>query len=363
MNVLFCTAPHGPPERTGYDHGLIALAEGLQALNRAGAQHRWSGTVPYWRQTPGQEDWLIPADGTVTWKNADVVVVSYLIWGDGGELPPELASLGSTKTVFLDAMDGWRGFYLRPALRDFDLVLRTHLSRRYRVPENVRPWTFGLTNRIIEACQPGSGPRNQEILFNFRVGHPLRDWTGSDVLPTLQRRFAVNRDSDQEPARDASLERLYWEQTGRRHYPTYFERLKTSLAGAAYGGYFAPRWPASLNSLLLRGLYRAVQQTRMRTKTVVQFDSWRLWETLAAGTLMIHVDLERYGATLPVPLVNRVHYWAISPDTARRDCEELLETPLEDLERIAEAGRLWALQHYGPEAQARRLMGWLGLQE
>ncbi len=364
MNVLFCTVPQGPPERTGYDHGLVALAEGLQALNRRGANHRWSGTVPYWQQTPGGQDWLIPADGDVTWQNADLIIVSYLILGEGGVLPVELDSISrSTKTVFLDAMDGWRAFYLRPAMRRFDLVLRTHLSHRFTIPDNVRPWAFGLTDRLIDACQPSDASRKQELLFNFRVGHPLRDWARSVVLPNLQQRFNLNRDSDREPSPGVSQERLYWEQTGRRHYRSYFDRLKTGFVGAAYGGYFAPRWPRSLNSFLLRLFYRVIQKFRIRTSTIVQYDSWRLWETLAAGTLMIHVDLERYGAFLPVLPENRVHYWAISPDTALRDCQELLETPLEDLERIAEAGRLWALQHYSPEAQVRRLFQWLGFQE
>jgi hypothetical protein len=364
VNVLFCTAPQGPPENTGYDHGVVALAEGLEALNAAGAQHRWSGTVPYWRR-PGPTEWLVPNDGAVHWGNADVVVVSYLLWGDHLTHPAELDHLPpTTKLVFLDAMDGWRTFFLRPELRRFDVVLRTHLNRRYPRPANVKPWAFGLSNRLIDAtAEPAPwADRRQQILFNFRVGHPLRDWARRTVVPALAGRFPANSETDVPPGPE---DPHYgdWAQSGRRHHPTYFARLGTTAVGAAYGGYFGPGLPLSLNSPVLRALYKVIQLTKVSTRTIVQFDSWRLWETFAAGALVVHVDLGRYGADLPEMPVNRVHYWAISPDTADRDLADLLAASNETLGAIADAGRRWALEFYSPGAQARRLLSYLNVQE
>jgi len=364
LNFLFCTTPHGPPESTGYDHGVVALAEGLEALNAAGARHRWSGTVPYWHRQSGPTPWLIPQDGAVHWGNADVVVVSYLLWGDNLAHPKELERLGQgVKLVFLDAMDGWRTFFLRPELRRFDVVLRTHLSRRYPRPANVKPWAFGLSNRIIEAVHPLPwSERTSEFLFNFRVGHPLRDWARRTVAVALARRFATNAESDA-PPRSGAVAYEAWAQTGRRHYASYFDRLSRTAVGATYGGYFGPGLGLSLNSPLLRALYKVVQMTKIPTRTLLQFDSWRLWETFAAGALVIHLDLERYGAQLPEMPVNRVHYWAISPDTVDRDVADLLAAPDETLGAIADAGRRWALEHYSPEDQARRLLSYLAPQE
>lgn len=362
MNFLFCTAPQGPPERTGYDHAFVALAEGLEQENAGGSHHSWSGTVPYWRKASGE--WLIPCDGRVTWENADVVVVSYLLLGDGLGLPAELHHLRpSVRTVFLDAMDGWRAFFLRPEMRRFDLVLRTHLSERYPIPKNVKPWAFGLSERILEATKDvvGWSDRQPQFLFNFRVGHPLRDWARKAVVPKLELRFPCNTDTDEAPTPDSTDVYRAWAQTGRRHYPGYFHRLGRSALGAAYGGYFAPDCQLSLDSPWLRVLYKGLQLTRSRSRTIVQFDSWRLWETMAAGALTVHVDLSRYGAVLPVQPLNRVHYWAISPDRAESDIEELLKAPSSRLAAIAEEGRIWARENYGPRAQAKRLLSHLGI--
>ena len=107
--------------------------------------------------------------------------------------------------------------------------------------------------------------------------------------------------------------------------------------------------------MLSRGLKRVLTLSRRRTHLVAQFDSWRLWESLAAGCATLHVDFERYGCVLPVMPTNWTHYIGIDLDR----CDDAVERLLADpgiVERIGAAGREWVLTHYGPAPTARRLL-------
>src|SRR6266481_9181508 len=54
-------------------------------------------------------------------------------------------------TIFMDNHDGYRTVSWEPEYRQFDLILRSKLNPRAWHPENIRPWAYGLTNRVTEA--------------------------------------------------------------------------------------------------------------------------------------------------------------------------------------------------------------------
>ena len=151
---------------------------------------------------------------------------------------------------------------------------------------------------------------------------------------------------------------LFWEQTGRRHYPQYYRRLTSSRACFAFGGFFAPRFSRNLDSLPLRIAYRVVQELGMRTRAVVQFDSWRFWESLAAGCLTLHVDFDAYGCRFPVQPVNWRHYVGFDFRHLSEDVRRLRDSRSQ-WEDIACAGQEWVLQNYSPKAVAERFLGLL----
>jgi hypothetical protein len=92
----------------------------------------------------------------------------------------------------------------------------------------------------------------------------------------------------------------------------------------------------------------------------VQWDSFRFWESLAAGCLVFNLDLERYGAELPVMPENWEHYIGINLERIDEAIDRVRSEP-ESLARIAEAGRLWALEYYSPRAMAGRFLELVGL--
>jgi hypothetical protein len=131
------------------------------------------------------------------------------------------------------------------------------------------------------------------------------------------------------------------------------------MACAAFGGYFAPGIFRSTENLPERVLYNLVWRLGRRTRTVMQFDNWRFWESMAAGCLTLQADYERYGCSLPVAPDSGIHYAGIDferPESVRF----VLDFDLKALAAVADAGRRWAMEHYSPGAVARRLLHLLG---
>jgi hypothetical protein len=346
----FFLRPQGVPTDSGYQHCLVAIAEGLRQLDVP-----YSSNICYWREGAS---YLLNADSRVLPEDCEVVITSEE-YERFGTLPKSLFS-GGRKTVFVDAADGWRTRTERKNYRQFNLVLRTHFNRCYRYPENVHPWAFGLTSRILAACADPKPfeQREKRMLVNFRVGQPVRKEAAEKVLTKLAARFALDSSFDQ-PPEGKGLDTVYWEATGRRHYPTFFERLQTTMGCAALSGYFAPGVFGSTESIAERALYKLVSRLGKRTHTIMQFDSWRFWESMAAGCLTLQVDYGRYGCCLPAEPYSGVHYAGIDFESPK-SVQFLLDSDLKTLAAVACAGRQWALENYSPVVTARRLLGLLG---
>ena len=87
----------------------------------------------------------------------------------------------------------------------------------------------------------------------------------------------------------------------------------------------------------------------------MQWDSFRAWETWAAGCANINIDLDLYGPDLPVMPENWKHY--IGVDLRRpKDAVERIADETDLLRRVAEQGRHWASKHYSPRAMAERFL-------
>ena len=88
--------------------------------------------------------------------------------------------------------------------------------------------------------------------------------------------------------------------------------------------------------------------------SVLQWESYKLCESFMAGCAVLLPDLEAHGLELPVMPVAGEHYVAICFEPAAlRELRDALATGALDLERIGNAGRAWALEHYSPAAWGR----------
>ena len=368
-------------EEGNLQEDVIAIAEGLRELGVP-----FWGNCDYWRESVESGDHLIRFDRTVTPDDCDVVVVSYT-WPywirmktfDLVRRPlPEglFHSKRRYRTVYMDSHDGHRTVSWEPEFRQFDLILRSKLNRRSWHPENVKPWVLGLNNRILEATSgaPPFAERAKSILLNFGASHPyphgVREAASLRFEPEIAKLFDLDRRKDDlsiEPA--DPFDALMWRQSGARFCRAYYERLKNSQAVATFCGELIPPMPfrnperylvGGNKAKLRRVFYEALAWVDPRPRRSVQWDSFRFWEALAAGCVAFNLDLERYGAELPVMPENWKHYIGVDLDHVDEAIQRIVANP-ECLRGIAGAGHQWALENYSPLAGARRLLQLLEL--
>ncbi len=355
---------------------VIALAEGLRDLGVP-----CFGNCDYWLQSLEPGDFLIRHDPDVTPGTCDVVVVSftwpYWIRMETFDLvrrplPEGLFARDRTyRTVYMDSHDGHRTVSWEEEYRQFDFILRSKLNRRSWHPANLKPWVLGLNRRILAATSgaPAYEQRARTMLVNFGASHPYphgtRDAASRRFEPQIARIFELDRRKD-----DLALEptdpfdALMWRQTGARFSRNYYERLKGSQAVSTFCGELIPPMPfrnpecylvGGNRAKLRRLFYEALAHLDPRPRRSVQWDSFRFWEALAAGCLAFNLDLERYGAELPVMPENWKHYIGVDLEHVDDAIDRVRSEP-ESLPRIAQAGREWALEHYSPRAMARRFL-------
>ncbi len=355
---FYCDPKKGVREGLKLQHLLVCLAEGFKELGIP-----FFSNVNYWKESPEKEEYLFRHQPEVTPDDCSIVVLSNNWFSPLHPLPENLFHPKRKYiTAYLDGNDGDRTYSVNPEFRRFDLIFKNHFNSKlnYGSP-NFYPWPFGLSNRIIRAVEevPNFQDRKRHLLINFRhwkVGHPVRNITCSQLIPHMEKILPIDNyvdNPDHHPVDPYNY--LHWVQTGGRHYPNYYQRLLGSAACAGFGGFFVPPWPKNPGSLMSRGGKRILSQLQLKTNTIVQWDSWRFWESLAAGCATFHVNFEKYGLALPVMPENWRHYIGIDLDNVQEAADRIANDP-GILERISTEGRIWALEHYGPVPTALRFL-------
>jgi hypothetical protein len=216
--------------------------------------------------------------------------------------------------------------------------LMTHENRFLKLAGNRHPWAFGISRTTLEKTKnrPPFGKRQRVVLRNFRpsANQDIRNLLDYSLLEALEKHIAVDR------------------RIGEDH----FDRLQKNLACLAYGGSILSDYsgnPFYDNS----PAYKTFQNKAKfaHPLVVTRWDSWRFWESLAAGCLTFHLDFEKYGFLLPEMPVAWKHYIPIDMADPLGTVERFMDSE-SCWEEIASDGREWALQHYSPKAVAQRLL-------
>lgn len=350
----------------GYEHLSICLAEGLKELGIP-----FYSNVNYWQISSDREEYLFCHNTSVSPQDCSVVILSSQWFMHKNPIPENLFRVGRKYiTIYLDSIDGPK-LYCGLLELEFDFVLRTHYDSNTSYPPNFRPWSFELSNRVLQETKilPNYSERRRRLLVNFRIyqerlrlrnwvlkaeaglltieqgfimaDKPLRKFVRDHFWSIIQKILPVDETVD-EPDRPPadSYHHLHWTQTGSRHHPNYYKRLKDSAACACFGGWVVPSATTGKSS-------------------VQWWDSWRFWESLAAGCVTFHVDFEKYGMIVPVMPQNWEHYIGINLDNLE-ECVERIASDPEILERISTSGRQWVIENYGPIPTAIRFLETIG---
>lgn len=352
-----------------YQHGTVVLAEGLKELGI-----ECYSNINYWKLSPDREEYLLTHDPTITPDDCAIVVLEHTYFLCANQsFPKNLFHLDRQYlTVYLDLSDeDPRKDIFHPDFRQFDYILKAHYCRNSWYPSNVHPHVFGLSKRILAAVANGSDfhSRKSQLLVNYRDtkhAHTLRQFIRKHYLSRIHRILPVDHsiDTSVDPLSltfdgkrylmDAS-DVMHFAQSSGRHFPSYYQRLQEMAATACFGGFFTTPFPRNPSTSLSRNLRRVITKLNLRSHRILQWDSWRLWEAMTAGSVALHVDFDKYGFQLPVMPENWKHYIGIDLDNLQASVDRIAQDP-GILAKISVAGRQWAIQHYRPQAIASRFL-------
>jgi hypothetical protein len=361
------------PDPKNYQWDIVPLAEGFEELGIS-----FCSNTNYWVKNNG--DYLIKAEENVDPLDCNLIIVStgYLNWkkNDGstieGELPSWLIKKNceiKPKIVLLDFSDGYLSPITSKWYKYCDLLLRAHYNKKIWWPEKTKPWAFGLTRRILNACDKHKTEWNKRrgCIFSFGASHGYahgaREWAQKHFMPIIDNVLNIDQSQDNlniEP--EDSVDFLLWSQCLKRHSSTFFERLGRSRACAAFCGELIPGLPRKVNYLqggnrakIRRIVWAGFSKICFSPYRNLQGDSWRFWEALASGTAVIHFDLQASGWSLPVMPSNWNHYIGINFCDPKSSAKKIRNSA-HLLEHVAESGREWALKYYSPKPVAERLL-------
>jgi len=204
-----------------------------------------------------------------------------------------------------------------------------------------QPVAFGLSRGLIGATEqrPAFSSRKRAALRNFRatLSQSLRALLDISYVPALARHMPV--------------------ESGNLGPQAYVDALLNTSVCLAYGGdLYSPimgnAWFAK-NDPKLADVHNFARLDA--PAVILRWDSFRLWESFAAGCLTVHLDFEKYGFALPVKPTPWVHYVPIDLDDIAGSADAMLERE-KDWPAIAAQGRAWAMEHYAPKPTATRVL-------
>ena len=352
-----------------YQHGTVCLGEGLKALNI-----EFYANVNFWLPSP-EESYLFRYDPNVTPDDCDLVIINESWWERHSQFANSLCNIQHLlrkdrphQTILLDLSDDTpRKNLLESSLGRFDHCFKSHLTKSTPIFPNTHSFPFGLSERILKEVEDllPFNQRNHNLLVNsrgFHYGnHSLRNYIQTHFLPKINSIIPLESKNIVDARDRGAYHALQWAQASGRHNPGYYELLLSTTTCSSFGGYFISPFPHHPWTLLGRGFRKAITKFGWKTQRIVQWDSWRFWEAIAAGCVPIHVDFDKYGFVLPVMPENWKHYIGIDLDNIDYSIE-LITQNLDRLPEMSVAGREWALEHYSPIAIAKRFLATVGVE-
>ena len=221
------------------------------------------------------------------------------------------------------------------------LIFSTHESTFARMSGRRVPLGFGLSRSTISdtAAPPPFPLRRRRALRNFRATfhQSVRAMLDLTFVPALGAHIPVDRT----------------DYVGDQ----YLAALQDSQVCLAYGGDFFPA--LQTNTYMAKSQPQVYETYKFAAfngdAVLMRWDSWRFWESLAAGCLTVHLNFAKYGFRLPVLPEPWVHYAPLDLSDLNGSLQQLMDREKEWPE-IAARGRAWAIQNYAPAPTALHML-------
>ncbi len=352
----FFLAPYIKPKESAYQHPAISLAEGFKELGIS-----FASNINYWKNY-GEEEYLFKQDIDSSKYDIHIYTVHY-----DAVTPDFLDHLDKSKfNVFIDVNDGIESQATRPEYNKFNLVLRSHFNKHIKYNSNVKPWAFGLSNRITEAIDElRDVPINNQLYNSLRFPHTLRKKAVDELGPHISKKYPIiEKITD-----PLSLENLegndkgtyYWKYSGRRHNLEYYQLLNSSLLSYSFGGYYEylPFKKGKLSLIYSKVVDKICTKLSLDNSFLmylVQYDSWRLWECLYSNSCPINMDFDFWDWELPVNPINGKHYLGVEKFKFKEMGEMICSLDEKEILKIGKQGKEWSQEHYSSLAISQRFI-------
>lgn len=253
-----------------------------------------------------------------------------------------------------------------------DLVFRAKFNKNCKQSEKTRPYILGVQKRVLENLpRKINSEKNKKIIldtfgFSHSYSHGSRSWFRYKIVPLLNNKgISVHRKMAGSLQRGPTQqkERRWWFLTRHLHNPEYYNLIKKFPMHASFCGELLPGLPKDPSAILKGGnkakiqkkAYSILSKAMGLKRRLIQWDSWRFWETLSLGVAPLLYDLEKTGVLLPVMPINWVHYVGIDPDDPESSIEKL-KNEWGRVPKIGCAGRAWLIKNYAPKENAKRVL-------
>jgi hypothetical protein len=293
-----------------YAHLSVWFAEGLQALNIP-----FSSNIDYYPDPSG--NFLFRQSLSTSYQ----FIVTQMPENFSNELLH--AKKLHKKIIILDDKDQW---CRHTSTQFIPIAYKYLMTTSIRPTPPIIPICFSITNRLIQAFNnitPFS-QRSRSIAFTHRVSnHSVRNFV-KDFYSTHNTPVSVFHDQFATPSDPVELH--WWAVTGRRHSNQYFSFIQSHMLVDAHGGYFA------------------------NDRSILQWDSWKFWEAILAGSAVITADLKYYNIALPFDFIPFVHYLPVRYDNILESYQRILSLSDKQLATIANNARNFVLSKYSPQS-------------
>jgi hypothetical protein len=373
LKIKFHITPVYPYGDDHYYHEIIAAAEGFEALG-----HIIYGNANYWWQ-PEKQQFLIKEDKS---KDFDIAIYDYryaksfehLLFREGY---PNFDK--NKKHVLIDRNDWISPIWLNnDHYKIYDVICAGNLYKNYKYPTNVKPWSIGITNRIMSYIDKTiNDDKNLDPIagYNFRVDHNMRGYLLKNIKD-LKLPFPVTErftDSIQQTDIDLpEVDKSYWKQSTKRHNPAYYNILNKSLLFFSFGGYYESKpliyQPYTFFDKLKRKpsywSYKKKKNNNVDFSDdifIFQQDNFRFWEVLYSNSTPINLNFEYWNFLLPATPEDGKHYLGVKELDGKSLKQKLEKLSIEEIKAIGKNGRDWCNENYSPKAIAMRILDYLNI--